>query len=420
MRDLSTNRARRPTQSAIPLRTPTAAVVRRRTPRRTIALIVANALSAAVQGQFQFVMPWILLAEGFSPTWAVFATAVIYAPLLLTAVPAGASSDTIDLMLLMRVVTWLSLAACALYPLGAAFGYDGLALLLVGAGLIGTLRNFSEAAVFRGMADTTTGQGLLRAHTIRTTINQVAIFGSPFAGLLLFHTGGTLAVMLGMCVLLVVALGVLAVVPEIVSERAEDVGLRASMRDGLGSLRANPRLQAIALANMTWNVFAGAALGSMPAILREHLEFGETRASATILVGILAVVGLTLPLAGMLHRRLGPAQTFVVAATVQGLAVLLFVNPALAVVAPVAYALFLLANSGAAASINGARAVEVDQRHQGLLNMTVLTIGMVGFIAGVLGAAAVLGVLGFGAMIAVIGAGMALTALGFRRPLSAG
>ena len=51
--------------------------------------------------------------------------------------------------------------------------------------------------------------------------------------------------------------------------------------------------------------------------------------------------------------------------------------------------------------------------------MALLTVGMVGFIGGVVLAAGLLGQLGFGVVLALIGAGMAATAVGFRRPLVA-
>ena len=63
------------------------------TPRRTLAMISANSLTAAVQGQFMFVLPWMLLARGSSPQVAALAGAVIYVPMLVTALPAGAWSD---------------------------------------------------------------------------------------------------------------------------------------------------------------------------------------------------------------------------------------------------------------------------------------------------------------------------------------
>ena len=52
--------------------------------------------------------------------------------------------------------------------------------------------------------------------------------------------------------------------------------------------------------------------------------------------------------------------------------------------------------------------------------MALLTVGMIGFIAGVVLAAGLLGPLGFGIVLALIAAGMATTAVGFRRPLIAG
>ena len=40
-------------------------------------------------------------------------------------------------------------------------------------------QNYAEAALMRGIADTAQGSGLLRAHAVRTTVNQAALFGSP-------------------------------------------------------------------------------------------------------------------------------------------------------------------------------------------------------------------------------------------------
>jgi hypothetical protein len=58
--------------------------------------------------------------------------------------------------------------------------------VLVAAVVVGTTRNLSEGAVFRRLADTTRNEGLLRAHAIRTTVNQAALFGTGFIGLVLF------------------------------------------------------------------------------------------------------------------------------------------------------------------------------------------------------------------------------------------
>ena len=145
-------------------------------------MISANSLSAAVQGQFMFVLPWMLLARGSSPQTAALATACIYLPMLVTAVPAGAKSDNADPLRLMRWVTAVPLVVCAAYPLAALAGRDWFALVLVAAVVVGTTRNLSEGAVFRSLADTTRDEGLLRAHAIRTTVNQAALFGTASSG----------------------------------------------------------------------------------------------------------------------------------------------------------------------------------------------------------------------------------------------
>jgi hypothetical protein len=277
-----------------------------------------------------------------------------------------------------------------------------------------------EGALMRGMADTTAGAGLLRAHAIRTTVVQTAVFGSPFVGLLLFHAGGAAAVLAGVCALLAVALAIVAVIPAgaLVAGARVATPLR-NVTAGFASLRGNPRLQAIGWANLTWNVFAGAAIGIMPAVLREHIGLNEVQASVTFAVGALAVVGLTLPLVRLVQQRVGAILTFLLAVGAQGLAVLLFADGGVAILAPLLYALFLLSNSAAASSLNGARALEVDQDHQALVNLALSTIGLIGFIVGLVAAAGLLGPLGFGALLVLIAAGLASTAVGFRRPLVA-
>ena len=102
-------------------------------PRRTAALIGANALGAAVQGQFQFVLPWMLLSRGHSPQTAAIAAGLVYAPLLLTAIPAGAAADNTDPRRLMRIATIVMLGFCALYPLAALAGHDWFVLILIAA-----------------------------------------------------------------------------------------------------------------------------------------------------------------------------------------------------------------------------------------------------------------------------------------------
>ncbi len=382
-------------------------------------MIGANSIAAGVQGQFQFVLPWMLLTRHHSAQAAAFGAGLVYLPLLLTAVPAGAASDNADPRRLMRLATALTLAACALYPLAALTGHDWFVLVLVAAAVVGSTRNFSEGALFRGIGDATQGTTLLRAHALRTTVNQVAIFGSPFIGLLLFRLGGVDLVMTGICVALVVALAILGLVPKLERKTGSAAAMRHNVVGGIASLRANDRLQTIGWANLTWNIFAGAAMGIMPAVLREHLGMDEMRASATIIAGAVVVALLTIPVVRVAQKRVGALSTFVMAITIQGIAVLLFADIRVAIVGPLAYCLFLLSNSAAAASLNGARALEVEHDHQGLLNMVLLTVGMIGFILGVLIAGTLIDEIGFGVVLAVIGTGMAMTAVCFRRPLVA-
>jgi hypothetical protein len=192
-----------------------------------------------------------------------------------------------------------------------------------------------------------------------------------------------------------------------------------ALRRALDSVRANPRLRRIGAANLTWNVFTGSALGILPAVLREHLGLDEITASAAFIAGMVVVVLGTLPVTRGVQRRLGPFPAFLAASAIQGAALLLFVPSALAVLAPLLVAAFLLSNSTAAASLNGARALEIGQDQQALLSLIVMTLGMIGFVLGLLLAALLLGFTDFGLVLALTGLGMAVTAAAFRRPLLA-
>jgi MFS family permease len=387
-------------------------------PRRTLAITAANSLSAAAQGQFMFVLPWMVLALGYEPREAALATAFVYVPLLLSAIPAGLTGDNVPPLRVLRIALAATLAAALLYPLAVLAGLDWFWLVLLAAVVAGVARNYAEAAVMRGIADTTEGAALLRAHAVRTTVNQAALFGSPFLGLLLFRLGGADAVLVGICCLHVAALLLLVPVPRIGGDYVRERDLAALAR-ALRSVRANARLRRICWATVTWNVFAGGALGIMPAVLREHLGLDEVAASAAFVTGTVAIVLLTLPLTRSMQRRAGPFAAFLAASAVQGAAVLLFVDPRLAAAAPLLMAAFLLSNSTAAASLNGARALEVEHAQQALLSILVMTVGMVGFVAGLTLVAVLQSVVGFGAVLVLTGAGMAVTAAGFRRPLVA-
>ena len=147
--------------------------------------------------------------------------------------------------------------------------------------------------------------------------------------------------------------------------------------------------------------------------------WNEFQASATFVAGAVAVVLLTLPVVRVSQRRVGAISTFVVASAVQGTTVILFADARAALVAPLLYCVFLVSNSAAAASLGGARAAEVPHDHQGMLNLVVGTLGLAGFLVGVLLVAGLLGPLGFGVILALIGVGMTATALAFRRSLVA-
>jgi hypothetical protein len=145
----------------------------------------------------------------------------------------------------------------------------------------------------------------------------------------------------------------------------------------------------------------------------------EVTAGATLVAGALAVVALTLPVVRTGQRRVGPLATFLLAVAIEGAALLLLADGSVIVLVPLVYVVFLLANSAAAASLNGARALEVETDHQSFLNLILMGAGLIGFVLGLVLAAGLLGPLDFTAVLLLIGVGMALTAAGFRRPLVA-
>lgn len=385
--------------------------------RRTPSLLVANALSAAIQGQFMFVLPWMLLAEGSSARVAALAAGLVFVPMLLVTVPAGAISDRTDPARLMRACFVVGVVAAALYPAAVLAGQDWFWLVLLAALVTGGLRLFIEGAVLREVGDTATSAWLLRRQTIRSTLNQAAIFASPFVGLLAFRAGGSSAVLVLVCVLYVAAYALAlnaSRTPSAVEHRR-----RPSIAEGFASLVASPRLLWIGVAALVWNVFAGAALGMMPAVLREHAGLDEFQASAAFVLGGIAVIALTLPTVSALQRRLDAASVFLVGVAAEGLAVALFADRRLALLVPVVYAFFLLTNSVVAAALSGARALEVDVDHQALLNLVLISIAIVGYLVGVLLAAGLIGAFGFSVALGVVALGLAATAVSFRRPLVA-
>jgi hypothetical protein len=223
--------------------------------------------------------------------------------------------------------------------------------------------------------------------------------------------------MIGSCLLYAVALAILAVVPGLGRAPDPDTLGRQLVAEGMRSWRRNRLLRKIGWVTLTWSIFGGAAVGIMPAVLREHIGMDEVEASATFFAGGIAVVFLTLPIVRLLQQRVGAIWTFVLASAVQGVTVILFADTRAAVAAPLLYCVFLISNSSAAASLGGARAAEVDHDHQGMLNLVIGTLGLAGFLIGVILVAAVLGPLGFGVVLALIGVGMTATAFAFRRSL---
>ena len=84
-------------------------------PRCTIALIAANGLSAACQGQFMLVLPWMLLERGHSPAVSALATGFVFVPLVAFAVPAGLIADRTDPVRIFRIALVAIFAETAIF-----------------------------------------------------------------------------------------------------------------------------------------------------------------------------------------------------------------------------------------------------------------------------------------------------------------
>ena len=133
-------------------------------------------------------------------------------------------------------------------------------------------------------------------------------------------------------------------------------------------------------------VFGGAAVGIMPAVLREHMGMDEIRASATFIAATIAVVSLTLPLVRILQARIGALSTFVGATIVQGVRSSLSATRAsrwwrLPSTASSSY------EQHGRRLARGRPGAAVEHEHQGLLNLFVGTLGLAGFLCGIIIAA---------------------------------
>ena len=298
---------------------------------------------------------------------AALAAGLVYAPLLLTAIPAGASSDNIDPRRLMRTATVVMLAACSLYPLAALAGHDWFVLVLVAAVVVGLgaqllggrplprHRRYDTAAA-RSFAPTPCA----RPSTRRPCSAAPSSASSCSASAARLPSSSASAPCSSprsssspSC-------------PELERESEPIAVMRENVAVGIASLRRQQPAAHDRLGEPDLEHLRRAAFGIMPAVLREHLGMNEVMAERHV------------------HRRCdrrrparrspsfarpsaasAPISTFLVAIIVQSVAVLLFANDGVAVVAPMVYCLFLLSNSAAAASLNGARAAEVGARPPG-------------------------------------------------------
>ena len=222
------------------------------------------------------------------------------------------------------------LVACALYPLAALAGHDWFVLVLVAAVVVGSTRNFSEGALFRGIGDTTRGATLLRAHAVRTTVEPGGRVRQPVRRAAALPLRRRRRPCSSASASLLVA-------------RARDPRLRArararvgagrrdarERRRGIASLRANSRLRTIGWANLDLERLR--RRGDRDHARRPARAPGDGRGHGERDV----------------HRRRGRrrraarspssarpsaasarSRTFIVAITVQGVAVLLFADAA--------------------------------------------------------------------------------------------
>ncbi len=240
-------------------------------------------------------------------------SAASYVPLLILGVPAGVWIDRVRRRSVMVAADALRALAVGSIPVAAALGRLGYVQLVVVAVLLGTGSLFFDVA-YESYLPGLVGRAHLADSNSRLQVSAsvVRVAGPSSAGLLVGAVGAPFAFVADACSFVVSVASILGIRrAELAPRRRPAVSLWSEARAGLGFLRGQPMLQAIAATSASTNVFLAAfvALGTVFLVRQVHLP--------PAIIGLLSTcsaVGAVLGAlgAGWLRRRLGSVRIMVV------------------------------------------------------------------------------------------------------------
>jgi hypothetical protein len=345
------------------------------------ALLGAHFLHACARGVVVFLVPWVVLAAGASVPEVMAAGALMTAPYLVLAVPAGLVGDRLAPRVLLAGALGLAALALAVYPLALLAGHAPLWLLLAAACCLGCAQPFEEAAAYRAIGAVDSEAAILRANARATTLFTGGFYGGPAAGLIAYQLVGAPGVAALAAVLC--AAGALCALRSPITAGAPREGhALAALRASARSVAHRPRLRLAVWGGIAWCFVAAAGMSMVSPLLREQAALGPQQASLVFLAGGLAVALATPVALGLGRRRFAP---FELSLRALGLEALLLAG--LGVVhglgsAALLFSALLIIHSTAAAGLSGARMVRVERDEQALVNVVSASLMTVGWIAG--------------------------------------
>lgn len=352
--------------------------------RDSVPILASSLFHAVAQAQYAFVLPWMVVARGGSASGAVLSAATAYLPYLFVSPLAGVLGDRLAPRRLLCVTFGLVACAAAVYPVTALVtGTPPFALVYCSALAFGVGRPFVDAGSYRAIA-AQTRTTVMQLQSARSMLTQAGGFGGPAIGLLIYHWRGATAVCFGVTALLVAAM--LASAASVPRPRLRLDSARAALRSSFAYLRTSRHLKRLVLGIAAWNLAAGAAFSAVSPLLKEAGASAD-EASAVFLAGAGAVMLMTFPTVRFGLRRLSALSLFTAAVAVEGASFLVF-SRSTGHWLFLLYACFVLANSVAASSSMGERALAIRPEEQALLSVVVQAAVSQAFFAGVLLAAA--------------------------------
>jgi len=236
-----------------------------------------------------------------------------YLPLLVLGVPAGVWIDRVRRRSVMVGADAMRALAVGSIPAAAAFGRLGYVQLVAVAVLLGTGSLFFDVAYESYLPGLVGREHLADSNSrLQVSASVVRVAGPSSAGLLVAAVGAPFAFVADACSFVVSVATVLGIRrAEPAPRKAPAVSLWAEARAGIGFLRRQPMLRAIAVTSASTNVFLAAfvALGTVFLVRQVHLS--------PAIIGLLstcsAVGAVSGALgAGWLRRRLGSVRIMVV------------------------------------------------------------------------------------------------------------